>query len=103
MSTTKSTIPHLTQEPLSSNDQKILAGIEDWTCKAKFEKMNVDNFELCVDDGLSGPWTLLKDMDLVREVWHDILKLASPLTHTLVSNPPMVDHTNTRSQVLAVL
>lgn len=74
MSTTNSSISHLAQEPLSSNDQKILAGIEDWTCKAKFEKINVDNFELCVDVGLAGTLTLLKDMDLVQKVWQDVLK-----------------------------
>ncbi len=97
MSTTKSALSHLAQEPLSSNDQKILAGIEDWTCKAKFEKINVDNFELCVDDGLSGTYTLLKDMELVQKVWQDVLGLGLPLIHILVSNPPMVDNPNTRS------
>ena len=74
MSKTKSSISHLAQEPLSSNDQKILAGIEDWTYKAKFEKNNVDNFELCVDTGLSGTWNLLKNMDLVQKVWQDVLE-----------------------------
>jgi hypothetical protein len=97
MSTTKSAISHLTQEPLSSNDQTILAGIQDWTRKAKFEKINADNFELCVDDGLSGEWTLLKDMDLVQKVWQGLLKVGLPLIHTLVSNPSMVDYTNSRS------
>jgi len=97
MSTTKSAISHLTQEPLSSNDQKVLAGIQDWTRKAKFEKINEDNFELCVDDGLSGRWTLLNDMDLVKKVWQGLFKLGLLFIHILVSNPSMVDNTNTRS------
>lgn len=53
---------------LSDNDQNILVGLDGWLSKAKFEKINADNFELCVDGGLFGKWTLLKDMDLVTKV-----------------------------------
>ena len=68
MSVAKPAILHLTTQKLSGNDQNILAGLKDWLSKAKFEKINVDNFELYVDKELSGKWTLLKDMDLVKKV-----------------------------------
>lgn len=68
MSTTKPAILHLTTQKLTGNDQNILAGLKDWLSKAKFEKINVDNFELCVDKELSGKWAPLKDMDLVKKV-----------------------------------
>lgn len=68
MSTTKPAMSHLTQPKLSADDLKILAARADWLSKAKFEKINADNFELCVDDGLPGIWTLLKGMDLVQKV-----------------------------------
>ena len=84
MSTTKPAISHLTQESLSCNDQKILAGIVDWTCRANFEKKKVDNFELCVNDGLSEIWTSLKGMDLVQKVWQGLLILGLP-AYTYVS------------------
>ena len=70
MSTTKADIPHLTRQSLSSDDQRILVGIAGWLSKAKFEKINADNFELCVDDELSEK--LLKDIDLVQKVWQGI-------------------------------
>ncbi len=98
MSTTKSALWHLKQEKLESEDQEILTGIEDWVSKAKFEKKNADDFELCVDNGLSDKWKLLKDMDLIKKVRQGVPKLGLPLIHDLiVSTPSMVDNTNTRS------
>ncbi|KAL2049580.1 hypothetical protein ABVK25_010159 [Lepraria finkii] len=67
LSIAMSTLWHLKQEKLESNDQEILTGIEDWVSKAKFEKKNADDYELCVDNGLSETWKVLKNMDLIKK------------------------------------
>lgn len=98
MPTAESPISHLTQDPLSENDKAILAGLVDWLSKAKVEKINADNFELCVDSELSEKWTLLKDMNLVEKVQEIVSKLELSLIYDyLVSNSSMVDNTDTGS------
>lgn len=56
--------PHLTQEELSSKDQRILAGFADWLMYAQFDP----KIKKCTDGNLPKEWKRLKEMDFVRKV-----------------------------------
>lgn len=68
MSTAESTISHLAQPPLAGNDEATLAALKEWLSKARFEKQEGDEYQLCVDEELPKKWKLLKTMDLAQKV-----------------------------------
>lgn len=58
---------HLVQSNLEGDDEPILAGLEKWLSKAKFEKQG-DEWQLCTDSELPEKRELLQKMDLARKV-----------------------------------
>ena len=57
-------ISYLTQNKLSFKDKTIFAGPENWLFSAVFDSTS----HVCADKDLSEKWTLLKKMDLIKNV-----------------------------------
>ena len=64
MSTVEPPIPHLTQQKLSDNNKRILAGLEDWLSHVVFDPKS----NICTDKSLGEKWALLCEMDLIKKV-----------------------------------
>ena len=59
---------HLQSHNLSRNDVKILEALAKWTSLARFEKVNAEKLELCVDTELPTKWATISRMEIVRQV-----------------------------------
>lgn len=64
MTTVEPPIAHLTQQELSDNDKRILAGLEDWLSQVGFDSQS----HICTDQSLGEKWALLCEMDLIKKV-----------------------------------
>ncbi|KAI9888429.1 MAG: hypothetical protein M1814_000491 [Vezdaea aestivalis] len=59
---------HLAQQELSENDKIVIEGLQNWLQNARFEYKNKDNFQVCVDDEMSGKILGLMNMELFTKV-----------------------------------
>ncbi|KAL9008138.1 MAG: hypothetical protein Q9173_006707 [Seirophora scorigena] len=77
MAVPASSVAHLAQEPLSQNDQDILAELAAWVAQAAFDPQT----NLCTDAGINEKLASLGKMDLVQKFPNPIYQIrrSSPL------------------------